>query len=121
MALVNPRTRSRCSERTGCTDCSAPGRTLAGFSVRLALDVDREPERNLRFPRFGVYSREFVGRSTRILNPSHTMSKVEYYIGKFLTGVQYSVEHMNVTHWCILGSMSVVLGFLFLRSTNNRI
>ncbi|MCU0706676.1 MAG: hypothetical protein MUF23_00120 [Pirellula sp.] len=49
------------------------------------------------------------------------MSKVDYYIGKFLSGVQYSVEHMSVTHWCILGSMSVILGFLFLRSTNNRI
>jgi hypothetical protein len=51
----------------------------------------------------------------------NAMSKVDYYIGKFLNGVQYSVEHMTVTHWCILGSMSVVLGFLFLRSTNNRI
>ena len=36
----------------------------------------------------------------------------------FWKNVVYSVEHMTVTQWCILGTTSVVIGFRLLRSTN---
>lgn len=38
----------------------------------------------------------------------------------FWKGIAYSVEHMSVTQWCILGTTSVVIGFLLLR-TNIRL
>jgi hypothetical protein len=34
----------------------------------------------------------------------------------FWKGVVYSVEHMSVTQWAILGTLSVVVGFLMLRT-----
>ncbi len=37
----------------------------------------------------------------------------------FWKGIVFSVEHMSVTQWSILGSLSVVVGFLLLRT--NRI
>lgn len=46
------------------------------------------------------------------------MKSVDYYIGRLLEEVRYSVEGMSTTQWCILGSMSVVIGILYLRSSN---
>jgi len=46
------------------------------------------------------------------------MRNVDYYIGRFLNELRYSVEGMSATQWCILGSMSVVIGILYLRSNN---
>ena len=34
----------------------------------------------------------------------------------FWKGVVFSVEHMSVTQWAILGSLSVIVGFLLLRT-----
>jgi hypothetical protein len=34
----------------------------------------------------------------------------------FWKGVVYSVEHMSVTQWAILGSLSIIVGFLMLRT-----
>lgn len=45
------------------------------------------------------------------------MRNIDYYVGRFLTEVRFSVEGMSTTQWCILGSMSVVIGILYLRSS----
>lgn len=45
------------------------------------------------------------------------MGKYQYYATKFFKEFQFSIENMTMTHWCILGSMSLVLGFMFLRGT----
>jgi hypothetical protein len=45
------------------------------------------------------------------------MQSVENLISGIIKGICFSVEHMSVTQWCILGTTSVVLGFLCLRST----
>ena len=48
------------------------------------------------------------------------MQKFSYDVSRglesFWKGVVFSVEHMSVTHWAILGSLSVIVGFLMLRT-----
>jgi len=48
------------------------------------------------------------------------MDRVIYFItsnaGGFWKGIVYSVEHMNFTQWSILGTLSVVIGFMLLRT-----
>ncbi len=48
------------------------------------------------------------------------MQKFSYDVSRglesFWKGVVFSVEHMSVTHWMILGSLSVIVGFLMLRT-----
>lgn len=41
----------------------------------------------------------------------------QVYLRRFWAAVAYSVEHMSVTHWMILGSLSVIVGIVMLRST----
>ena len=41
----------------------------------------------------------------------------QVYLRRFWSSIAYSVEHMSLTHWMILGSLSVIAGIVMLRST----
>lgn len=45
-----------------------------------------------------------------------TIAYVKQMATELLKNISYSVEHMGVTQWCILGVASVVLGFMMLRT-----
>jgi len=57
--------------------------------------------------------------------PDRPSDRIEIQIMQYLSklgseivrGIVYSVEHMTVTQWAILGTTSVVLGFMCLRTT----
>jgi hypothetical protein len=52
------------------------------------------------------------------VSTGEVMRNMDYYISKLFTEFRYNVEHLDMTQWCILGSMSAVIGFLFMRKSN---
>jgi hypothetical protein len=45
----------------------------------------------------------------------NTFYSIETLAGDFWKSLLYSVDHMTPTNWAILGTVSVVVGFMLLR------
>ena len=45
------------------------------------------------------------------------MQFITNFVSQIVHGISYSVEHMSVLQWSIMGTTSVVLGFMCLRTT----